>query len=286
MGVGVGAGADGFGFAIAALAGAGEHAAGEGAPGEAADLLVEAEGDHLALFFAVDEVVVVLHGDEAGEVVGLLEVEHLVELPGVHAGGAEVEGLACLHDIVEGFAGLFDGGVGVEAVDLVEVDVVDAEALEGGVDGGHDVFAREAAVVGRVGHGVEDFCGEDEVLAAGLELAEEFAGDALAFADGVHVGGVEEVDAGFDGAADEGAGLVFFEDPLAPLFAAVGHHAEAEWGDARAGGAEVDVGRGLDGRGQGEGAASVVGAMGVCAEWPCALDAKRCLEVQEDLRRR
>ena len=49
----------------------------------------------------------------------------------------------------ERFAGFFDGRVLVEAMDLVEVDVIDAEALEAGVDGGHDVLAREAAVVGR-----------------------------------------------------------------------------------------------------------------------------------------
>ena len=193
-------------------------------------MLVEAKRDHLALFFAVDEVVMVLHGDEAGKVVGLLEVEHLLELPSVHAGSAEIESFTRLDDIVEGFAGLFDGGEGIEAMDLVEVNVVDAEALEGAVDGGHDVLAGEAAIVGAVGHGLKDLGGDDEFFAAGLELAEELAGDTFALADGVHVGGVEEVDAGFDGALDEGAGFVFFEDPLAPLFGAVGHHAQAERG--------------------------------------------------------
>jgi hypothetical protein len=64
--------------------GAGEAAAGEGAPGDDADLLVLAEGHHLALFLAVEEVVVVLHGDEARPAVGVGEVEGFGELPGEH----------------------------------------------------------------------------------------------------------------------------------------------------------------------------------------------------------
>ena len=99
--------------------------------------------------------------------------------------------------------------------------------------------------LGAVAHGVEDFGGDDELFAAGLELAQELAGDALALAEGVDVGGVEEVDAGFDGALDDGARFIFFQHPLAPLFGAVGHHAEAERRDADSGVAEVDDGHGV-----------------------------------------
>ncbi len=142
-----------------------------------------------------------------------LEVEHLLELPGIHARRAEVERLAGFDDIVQRLAGLFDGRVLVEAMDLVEVDVIDAEALEAGVDGGHDVLAREAAVVGRVAHGVEDLGGNHQLFAAGLELAQQLAGDALALAERVDVGGIEEVDAGFDGAADEGLAPLLLRAP-------------------------------------------------------------------------
>ena len=44
---------------------AGQHAAGERAPRDDADALVDAQRDHLALLLAVEEVVVVLHRDEA-----------------------------------------------------------------------------------------------------------------------------------------------------------------------------------------------------------------------------
>ena len=112
-------------------------------------------------------------------------------------------------------------------MDLVEINVIDAEALEAGVDGGHDVFAREAPVVGAVAHRAEDLGGDDQFLAARLELTQELAGDALAVTEGVHVGGVEEVDASLDRALDDGPCLSFFQYPLTPLLVAVRHHAEA-----------------------------------------------------------
>ena len=37
----------------------------------------------------------------------------------------------------------FDGGGGVEAVDLVEVDIVSVQAAEGGIDGSEDGLAGE-----------------------------------------------------------------------------------------------------------------------------------------------
>src|ERR1700743_3636499 len=63
----VGACAGRFGLSIAALARTGEESAGERAPRDAADALIEAKRNHLALFLAVDEVVVVLHAEDAGE---------------------------------------------------------------------------------------------------------------------------------------------------------------------------------------------------------------------------
>ena len=92
-----------------------------------------------------------------------------------------------------------------------------------------------------IAHGVEDFGGDDDFFAGGGEVFEGAAGDFFAGALGVHVGGVEEVDAGLDGAAVEGAGLVFVEDPVAPFAGAVGHGAEADAGDFEAGAAEVGV---------------------------------------------
>ena len=57
------------------------------------------------------------------------------ELRGPHAGRADVAHLAAADEVVESFHRLFDRGVGVEAVDLEEVDVGRVEAAEGGFDG-------------------------------------------------------------------------------------------------------------------------------------------------------
>ena len=66
------------------------------------------------------------------------------ELPGVHGGGAEVADLPGLDDVVEGLHGLCDWSLGIEAVDLVEVDVVGAEPGQGGVDLLNDRCAGQA----------------------------------------------------------------------------------------------------------------------------------------------
>src|SRR5687767_13308879 len=49
------------------------------------DLLLAAEGEHLPLLFAVDEVQVILHRDKAGPAVLLGDVQRLLELPRPHS---------------------------------------------------------------------------------------------------------------------------------------------------------------------------------------------------------
>src|SRR5919202_4168127 len=79
---------------------AGEEAAGERAPRDDPDALVDALRDHLALLLAVDEVVVVLHRDELAPAVALGDALRLRELPRVHAARADVARLARAHDVV------------------------------------------------------------------------------------------------------------------------------------------------------------------------------------------
>ena len=148
------------------LPGAGEFAAGEWAPGDDADAFGFAEAHHLALFFAVEEVVVVLHRDEARPVVEVCDVEGLGELPGVHGGGADVADFAGFDDVVESFHGLFDGGFVVPAMDLVEVDVVGLEAAKTLVELKEDLFAGEALAVGIVAHDAVELGGDDGVFPA------------------------------------------------------------------------------------------------------------------------
>ena len=55
------------------------------------------------------------------------DVERAGELPCGHVAGPDVAGLARLHDVVERFHGLLDRRGRVVAMNLIEVDVVDAE---------------------------------------------------------------------------------------------------------------------------------------------------------------
>lgn len=85
----------------------------------------------------------VLHGDEFGPAVLVGAGLHHGELVGPHAAGAEVADFAALNEVVERFHGFFDGGVGVEAVDLKEIHVVRFQACERCVDGVEDGGAGE-----------------------------------------------------------------------------------------------------------------------------------------------
>lgn len=116
-------------------------------PGDQTYACRVAEGVHLALFFAVEQVVVVLHADEFRPVVFLGCVLQERELPGPHAGRADVGYFAGADEVVQGLHGFFEGRVRVEAVDLEKVQVGELEAGEGGVDCFEDCGAGEACVL-------------------------------------------------------------------------------------------------------------------------------------------
>jgi hypothetical protein len=133
-------------------------------------------------------------------------VEHLGELPGIHRGGADIAGLACLDDIVQRLQRLLDRRRIVEAVDLVEIDVVGAEAAQAVVDLVEDRLARQAGAVGAGPHAVEHLGGEHDLVAPG-EVPDRAADDLLGGAVGIGVGRVEEIDAEVDRLLDQRAAL-------------------------------------------------------------------------------
>ena len=164
---------------------------------------------------------------------------HGGELPGVHAGGADVARLARLHHVVERLERLLDRRLGVEAMDLVEVDVVDAEAPQRAVDRVEDVLARQAAAVRVVGAPGRTPWWRARPRRARAMSLQRPAHHLLAHAARVHVGGVEEVDAVLERALDEGAARRLVQHPRPPGRRAVGHGAEAEPRDLQAGGCRV-----------------------------------------------
>jgi hypothetical protein len=127
-------------FAVAG-AGAGKPPARERAPRQHGHTLVDALRDHLALFLAVDEVVVVLHRGEPRGPVAVGRGLSFGELPREHAARPEVACLSHLDDVMERVHRLRDRRCRIPAMDLVEVDIVHPEPLQRGVDRCHHVLA-------------------------------------------------------------------------------------------------------------------------------------------------
>ncbi len=150
----------------------------------------------VALEVAPGERVVGLQGVEAGEVLELGDAERLGYLEGLPVRDADVTDFALLDEGIESTKGLFDGGDGVVAVDLVEVDVVGLEAAQAGFDGVHDVASRSADIVAADAGAAIDLGGDDDVFARDGEIFEGLADADFGLALGVDVGGVDEVDAG------------------------------------------------------------------------------------------
>ena len=150
---------------------------------------------------------------------------------GARLGQPEVADLALLHELGHRADGLLDRRVGVDAVLVVEVDVVDAEAPQRSLGRLAHVLGPAADAAGGRVVGVADDAElgrqHDLVAAAGDRAADEL----LVGVRAVDVGGVEEGHAEVERAVDRG-------DRLGVVAAAVelghAHAAEAEGGDGRA----------------------------------------------------
>jgi len=97
-------------------------------------------------------------------------------------------------------------------VGLIEIDMVDLEPPERGIDGIEDVLARQPPVVRPLAHLVVDLGRDDDFVALG-EVLERAPQHLLADAERVDVGGVEEVDAVLERALDERPRRFLIEHP-------------------------------------------------------------------------
>ena len=99
-----------------------------------------------------------------------------------------------MDQIVEGAQGFLLRRERIEAVDLIEIDVIGSQTAEARVAGFEDVAAGGSGLIWAGPGSEETLCGEDDVLTARAEgLADYF----LRLAAGVGVGGVDQVHAGF-----------------------------------------------------------------------------------------
>ena len=183
---------------------AGEPSPAERAPDDRAHLLVERQRHQLPLVVAADQRIVGLVGDVAGQAVLLRDGQRLHQVPAREVRAADVADLAGPHQVVERAQHLLDRRHGVEAVELVEVDVVGAEPAQARLDRPDQVVARRADVVGAGAEAEGPLGGDDHLVAAALDrLAQDLLGHAVR----VDVGRVEHGEPGLEADVDEPRGL-------------------------------------------------------------------------------
>ena len=210
-----------------------------GRPGQDADAIVERGGQHLELDRALHQVVQRLLTREAGEMTAVRRFLGLHEVPAREVRRADVEDLPLLDERVHRLPDLVPRRLPVDVVHLVQVDVVGLETTQRRLARAPDVARRQERVVRPVRHAAVELRCDDRLLAAAAALSEppadDLLGPALAVAEPVDVGSVEEVDAFVDRSIHDQVGLGFVG-----LRAEV-HRAEADATDGQAGATEVGV---------------------------------------------
>src|SRR5690606_1062696 len=140
-----------------------------------------------------------------------------------------------------------DRRVAIETMDLIEVDIIRAEALQAGVDRRHDVFARQTADIGRgIGGRTFDrkkYLGRNDGLIARQHFLYPAPGYDFTGTIRIHIGGVEEIDAGFDGELKKRTRVVGIQNPRMQAIARVAetHATETQARNFEAGAAQRDV---------------------------------------------
>src|SRR5882724_8247199 len=87
-------------------------------------------------------------------------------MPGGKIGDAEVSYLAGAYQVIERGHHTFDRRHRVEVVELQEVDVVRAEALECFLGGFDEMVSRGARIIGALARTQSEFGGKDHLMAA------------------------------------------------------------------------------------------------------------------------
>ncbi len=123
--------------------------------------------------------------------------------------------------------------------------MVRAQAIQAGLHRIHDVAPRSAAVIGAGSHLAEGLGGDDHVGALYAQVLERLAHQPFGQALGIDVGGVDEVDAAFEGLAHDGVDLLLVKvpdgGPDAAGRAAEGHGSKADFGDVEAATAQLTI---------------------------------------------
>jgi hypothetical protein len=133
---------------------------------------------------------------------------------------------AFFFELREGADGFIEGNDGIGNVELIDVNAIEAKALEAALDGFAEMSGG-GVVSPLIGAGTlpSSFGGDDEASGIGMQrLGDELFADVRA----IRVGGVYEVDAEFDGVADDGDCGFAVVGGSPDAFAGDAHGAEAE----------------------------------------------------------
>src|SRR6202166_1638809 len=140
----------------------------ERTPRKYANALGLAERHHLSFFFAIEQVVVILHGNESRPPVAVRKIQRLRELPRVHGRRSDIAHLAGLYYVVQRLERFFDRRLVIPAVDLIQVDVVGSETAQALLEFIKDFLPRKALTIRLVAHEGMHLGRDDYGLAAGM----------------------------------------------------------------------------------------------------------------------
>ena len=210
----------------------GEHAAGEWAPDHCPHAVALRDRQHLPLDRPVEQRVVRLLGSEALQPAPLGRPLRLDHLRCRHVGRPDRPHLPAAHKVSQRRKGLFDIGLRVRTVHLVQVEMVGPQPTQGVLDGCHDPAPGATLVVRLVADRPGELRSEHDIVPPTLEGASE---NLLRVA--VRIRCVDEVDAGVEGARHHGIHLAL----VAVAERAEHHCAEREGRNANTSAAERAV---------------------------------------------
>ena len=198
---------------------------------DARDAVLLGHGNQLALVLAVQQVVVILQGGEHRPAVAFGTNLHVVELVAVHGRGSDGPHLALPHEGIERLHGILDGRRVVEAMYLVEIEVIGLQAAQRAVYLAKNSLRREHSVV------EVNLRGKHHILAPDAQASQCRAQKLLARAVGIAVGRVEEVDAKVERMLYHLSRLILAECPQMEVgrWPSVRHAAHADARDADVG---------------------------------------------------
>src|SRR6478752_1396579 len=182
---------------------AGKQAASQRTPHEQADLFVFEQGNDLPFEIAARDRVISLKRVESGQVPEFGDAEGFGDFPGLPVGAADVANLSLLHQGVESANRLIDRSHGIDAMDLVQVDMVGLQTAETGLHTVHNVAARSPDVIPSRANASIDLCCDDYIFPRDVKVFQGLPENLFALTLCVNIRRVKEVDAAVDRRLDQ-----------------------------------------------------------------------------------